>query len=305
LDLRQLKYFVAVARAGSFIAAGRKLNMSQPALGYQIKKLENALGVELLQRLPRGVLPTPAGNELLVHAEAILQRLTEANTAIAVYRATPHRSYVFGVTPTSGQALLPDLLDLCGNDPGLKIALREGLSVELISQITAGQLDMGVCYNPRPHPNMVALPLLREDLFLIGPSDLIGGNTTPIAFAGLSAFPLVLDTRFQLTRGLIERAAQEHGVRLNVTVEAESTNFKRELLVMRRCCTVASYGLFLPEINAGILRGRHIVAPSIDRTLSLIGRPGLPNGDFEFMRTALAPIIEQKIAEGRFCWHSL
>lgn len=305
MDLRQLKYFVAVARAGSFIAAGRQLNISQPALGYQIKKLENALGVELLQRLPRGVLPTPAGNELLVHAEAILQRLTEANTAIAAYRAIPYRSYVFGVTPTSGQALLPDLLDLCDSDRGLKIALREGLSVELISQITAGQLDMGVCYNPRPHPHMVALPLLREDLFLIGPADLIGRNTAPISFADLSAFPLVLDTRFQLTRELIERTAQEHGVRLNVTVEAESTNFKRELLVMRRCCTVASYGLFLPEINAGLLRGRHIVAPSIDRTLSLIGRPGLPNGDFEFMRAALAPIIEQKIAEGRFCWHSL
>lgn len=305
LSLKQLTYFATVVRAGSFIAASRQLNVSQPALGYQVRNLEGLLGVKLLKRLPRGVLPTPAGKELLTHAEAVFERLEEASSAMAAYRVKSTRNYAFGVTPTSGKALVPDLLDVCNRDRRLNIAIREGLSVELVNQVMDGHLDMGVCYNPPPHPHMPVIPLFREDMFLVGPPELIGNKADGVAFAELSAFPLMLDTRFQLTRALIERIAEERGVHLNVTIEIESTDFKRELLVAKRCCTVASYGLFLHEITAGLLRGRPIIEPSINRTLSLIGRPGLPSDDLEFMRATLAPIVAQKITEGHFCWHPL
>lgn len=304
-SLKQLTYFATVARTGSFMAASRELNVSQPALGYQVRKLEGALGVELLERLPRGVLPTPAGKELLGHAEAVMDRLDQASAALAAYRMEPMRDYAFGVTPTSGKALVPELLDACSRDRRLKLQFREGLSAEIVNQLLAGRLDMGVCYNPPPRPHLPVIPLFGENMFLVGPPELIGDDTSGVRFAELSAYPLMLDTRFQLTRGLIERLAQEQGVRLNVTIEIESTDFKRELLVAKRCCTVASYGLFLHEITAGLLRGRHIVAPSINRTLCLIGRPGLPNDDLEFMRATLAPIVAGKIAEGRLCWHPL
>lgn len=303
--LRQLRYFINVARAGSFVAASRQLNISQPALGYQVKKLEEFLGVALLLRLPRGVALTPAGSELLEHGEAIDKQLKQAIAAVEAYRSRPHRIFSFGATPTPGKALVPDLLDLCGPEHGLRIAIREGLSGELFNQVKAGQLDIAVCYDPPQHPDIAAVPLYREDLFLVGPSALIVGETMDIPFAGLPAFPLVLDTGFQLTRTMIERIAQEQGVRLNVALEIEPTSFKREILVANRCCTVVPLGLFLHEIASGELQCRHIVAPSINRVLTLIGRPGLPAADIDFIRGILAPIVARKIAEGRLGWRAL
>jgi LysR family transcriptional regulator, nitrogen assimilation regulatory protein len=301
--LRQLRYFMAVARAGSFVAASRQLNVSQPALGYQVKKLEEFLGVELLVRLPRGVALTPAGGELLGHGEAIDARLKQAIAAIDTYRSKP-RTYLFGATPTPGKALIPDLLGI-SPERKVQIAIREGLSGELFNQVKAGQLDVAVCYDPPPHQSVAILPLYREDLFLVGPPALMGGETADIGFGDLKEFPLVLDSGFQVTRELIEGIAQKRGVRLNVALEIEPTSFKREILVTNRCCTVVPRGLFLHEIASGELNCRHIVRPSINRTLALIGRPGLAADDLDLIHAILTPIVARKIAEGRFGWRAL
>jgi LysR family nitrogen assimilation transcriptional regulator len=304
LQLRQLRYFMAVAQAGSFAAASRQLNVSQPALGYQVKKLEELLGVELLVRTSRGIALTAAGSELVSHGQAIEQRLREAIVAMSAYRARPMRNYSFGATPTPGKALVPDLLEAFAGT-GESITIREGLSVELFKQVRSGDLDIAVCYDPPSNPDVTAVPLYREDLFLVGPAALIDENHKPVEFAELQNYPLVLDTGFQLTRGLIERLARERDVRLNVVLEVEPASFKRELLISNRCCTVVPFGLFLHEISTGELRSRHIVSPSIDRTLTLIVRPGFPSADLEHIQATLVAIVMRKIAEGRLGWRAI
>jgi hypothetical protein len=133
----------------------------------------------------------------------------------------------------------------------------------------------------------------------------MGSDTSDIAFADLQAFPLVLDSGFQVTRALIEGIARERDVRLNVVLEIEPTGFKREILVTNRCCTLVPLGLFLHEIANGELHCRHIVQPSIDRTLALIGRPGLARGDLDLIRAMLTPIVARKIAQGSLGWRAL
>ncbi|MEA2281735.1 MAG: hypothetical protein QOK21_2342, partial [Solirubrobacteraceae bacterium] len=78
MELRQLEYFVAVARHGQFTRAADALWVTQSALSQQIRRLEAELGVALLRRTPRGAEPTPAGEDLLVHAEAALAELARA-----------------------------------------------------------------------------------------------------------------------------------------------------------------------------------------------------------------------------------
>lgn len=303
--LRQLRYFTSIARAGSFVAASRELNVSQPALGYQVKKLEERLGTELLVRLPRGVALTQAGQELLKHATVINEQVNEAIAAVAACHTDPRRQFSFGATPTAGKALVPDLLAQCGAERGLQITIREALSSELLNDVQAGRLDVALCYDPPPQKGIAAFPLYREDLFLVGPPALIGCDPSEIAFAELAHFPLVLDTGSQITRGMIERIAKEHGVRLNVTVEVEPAGFKRELLTAERCCTLVPLGLFLHEIVNHELACRHVVAPSISRVLTLIARAGLPGNDIDFIRALLAPIVARKIDDGRLGWKEL
>lgn len=300
MDLRQLRYFLSVAEAGSFVAASRQLNVSQPALGYQVKKLEEDLGVELLARLPRGVALTPAGIELRLHAEAVLDRLHEARTKVSAFRSKPARTFSFGVTPTAGKAMLADFLAACAGRQAPQVAIREGLTVELVNQVRTAQLDFAVCYDPPSQ--MAAVPLYHEDLFLVGPQSLLHDEGSDIAFAELANFPLVLDTPFQFTRSLIESIACARGVKLNVALQIELVNFKRELLVANRCCTLVPYGLFLDEISANLLQCRQVVDPPIRRTLHLIARPGTTARDFELMHTLLRPIVAEKIAAGRLRW---
>lgn len=81
MDVRQLRYFIGVFEAGSFTAAAHRLGVAQPALSQTVIALENDLGVELLERQPRGVRPTAAGMTLLDHAHIVLRNIERAREA--------------------------------------------------------------------------------------------------------------------------------------------------------------------------------------------------------------------------------
>lgn len=305
MDFRKLRYFATVARAGSFVAASRQLNVSQPALGMRVKELEADLSVRLLDRTARGVVPTAAGEDLLRHCDAIFERVAAARDAMAIHRATPSHHFTLGVTPTPGKALLADLLALCGPQKGLTLTIREGLSVELVEQAKGKRVDMAFCYDPPRSADLTIAPLYREDLYLIGPKQLVSGLGTSMEFDRIADLPLVLDSGFQITRKLIEQVARERGVKLDVRLEIEPINLKRDVLIANDLCTIVPYGLFVDEIEAGALACCRIERPALARTLCLIGRPGLPTMEFNFMRELLKPLIAERIAEERLAWRPL
>ena len=126
MDMRQLRAFVAVARSGSFTAASRALNLSQPALGLQVKALEERLGVVLLVRHSRGARLTEAGRVFLDAATQALDAMAAAERSVARFRHTGPMPVTLGVAPTPGRALLPALLDLAGEDGSYRIMARQG-----------------------------------------------------------------------------------------------------------------------------------------------------------------------------------
>src|SRR5215470_9806570 len=110
MDLRHLRYFAAVAKAGSLTLAARQLNVSQPALSYHLRHLEEELDVELLDRLPRGVALTDAGAALLKRTLALLDDFSALRRILAPFRSSAMQSVTIGMTPTVGRALAPDLI---------------------------------------------------------------------------------------------------------------------------------------------------------------------------------------------------
>ncbi|MFT8242801.1 LysR substrate-binding domain-containing protein [Roseomonas sp. BN140053] len=302
--LRQLRCFVAVARTRSFTAAAAGLHLSQPALGGHVRRLEERLGVVLFERHAKGARLTEAGRAFLPRAEAVLDAAEAAERSVDGFRAAPPRPVSLGVTPTPGQALVPELIQAgAAPDAALRLELRQGLSDELAAQVAAGTLDAALCYDPAAE-GLTATPLFAEDLFLVGRPEVIGPGEE-IALAELPRIPLVLDRPPHGTRRLIDALAAAEGVRLNVRLEIEPSDMKRA--VMRAdggCGSLVPFGLFLDEIAAGRMRARRVVRPRIRRTLFLLLRRALPAEQAAQLAALLRPLVQRRIAEGALGWEA-
>ena len=299
--LRQLRYFLTVAEAGSFTAAAERMHVSQPALGYQVKQLEARFGVALLERHSRGIRPTAAGHALALHARRIMAEVEAAEAALGAFRTAPAEPVSLGVTPTPGRALAPELV-AAALGAGPRIALREGLSDELARLVALGELDAALCYDPVTTERLDILRLYTEDLYLVGPPRLIA-QKGDIAFDELAGLPLVLDGRFQAGRRIIEAIAAAQGAPLDL-IEAEAVTVKRELLVRHGRCSIVPLGLFFEEIGRGQLAARRVVSPRISRTLVLATRRGLAPDTLRGLAAAIVPLVAQRIAAGDLAWRA-
>jgi hypothetical protein len=129
MDLKCLNYFVTVIECGSFARASARLRIAQPALGWQIRKLEEELGAQLLLRHSRGVEPTDAGLRMLGHARVILARAQEAAAELRSLASEPQGTVVLGLTPSVNAMLtLPLLKRLSAEAPQIRMRPVEELS---------------------------------------------------------------------------------------------------------------------------------------------------------------------------------
>ncbi len=167
ITLKQLRFFDAVARFGHFGRAAEHCAVTQPALSMQIKELERELGVELIERRPRGLGLSATGQEIAGRAKRIL---TEARDLadFARYRASvlsgPLR---LGIIPTAAPYILPPLLPVLGEKfPDLELHIRETQTQSLLEELLDGSLDLILVTLPIEHPD-IETSRLFEDRFLL------------------------------------------------------------------------------------------------------------------------------------------
>jgi LysR family nitrogen assimilation transcriptional regulator len=281
MDLRQLRYFVAVARHGSMAAAGRAIHISQPALGEKIRQLEDELGAVLFDRHSRGVRLSATGERLLVHADRILTALEEARADLATLSKERPVRLSLGLNPTASRLFAADLLDAFGSSS--QVLLREGMSNEVQDDVATGRLDAGFCYNPLAGPYNV-MEVCKEPLYLVGPPGIVTTGTD-VPFAELERYPLVLDSGQNVVRSKLDAAARNRGIPLNVAFEVEAVLLKRRLLLRHDHCTVVPHALFAEEIGDGTFNARRIVAPQLRLELCLVVRRDLPAADARLIET--------------------
>jgi DNA-binding transcriptional LysR family regulator len=144
-DLRQLRYFVAIAESGSFRAAAERLHVSQPPLSRQVKDLEDALGARLFDRRSSGVALTSAGKTALAHANEILRGADALAAAFAPARGRSHRPIRIGVTAA---ITVPDGARLARAWqralPGTALEVETGFSRDLVPALREGRLDFAL-----------------------------------------------------------------------------------------------------------------------------------------------------------------
>jgi LysR family transcriptional regulator, nitrogen assimilation regulatory protein len=268
MELRHVRYFVAIAEARSFAAASRQLSISQPALSTRIKELELELGTKLFKRHSRGVVPTETGERLLSHARSVL---VAAERMVSTARATV-KEISIGTSPTPSLTVLPELLEQChARYPDLRILVRHGSGADLHALLANGEIDAVLCYGRSPAGR--ALPLFSEDLVLVGAPGSADAGTGGIDFRELRRLPLVLDHRNHFSRRLIREIARDEKIELDIRDEVDPVVLKRDIILRHQRFSIVPYGLFIDDIAAGTMVAQPIHSPAISLTLYLsLGR---------------------------------
>ena len=267
MDVRQLRYFAEIVEAKSFTKAAERVRVAQPALGLQIRKLEEELGVPLLRRHSRGVEATEAGAVLLKHANAILKQIEQARQEVTDLSGPPRGTIVLGITPTASALLAAPLLRTCRDlYPGISLNVVEGLSEQIMRRLDDNSLDMGFTYNPGAVGGIATEPLLVEDLYVIAPAS-AKLSDAPVPFADVCRRKLILPSRGFGLRDWVEEAAAEKGLAPDVAFEIDSVATVRELVEGGLGWAILPYGAVQHAVDAGRLSAARISRPRLARTM--------------------------------------
>jgi DNA-binding transcriptional LysR family regulator len=211
-DLRQLRYFVAVAEERHFGRAARRLSMTQPPLSQAIRALEETLGVELFARTKRTVELTPVGTDLLPEVRKLLAAAEGLRPLAQSLARGEAGALSLAFVSTADYGLLPQLLrEFAARYSHVRLQLAEATSDVQIDELVAGRIDAGLVIPPLPPRHAAALtylPVMREPLVAALPSAAVRGrrgrgergappdwDEVPVSLAELADLPLVIFPR--------------------------------------------------------------------------------------------------------------
>src|SRR5918998_261438 len=196
MDLRQLRYFVAVAEESHFGRAAQRLHMSQPPLSMQIKGLEAELGVELLNRSTRRVALTDAGRTFLERARAILAAVEEAREAARGAEHGAQGRLHVGFVSTATLSLLPPSIRLFRERfGGVELELKELTSAQQVDALYEGEITVGLVRLPMRAPGIRFEPVSQEQLVVAVPSGHVLEKLDRVPLEAVVDLPLIFFTR--------------------------------------------------------------------------------------------------------------
>jgi DNA-binding transcriptional LysR family regulator len=194
MELRHLRYFVAVAEAGNLSRAAEKLFVAQPPLSLQIRQLEEELGGPLFTRHPKGMRLTPAGDALLPEARDLLERAARLKQDGG--RTAEARTLALGYVPSAGSTVVPDLVRTMRNThPSIEFRLHEMISDEQREALIGGRIDAGLARGGGRHSRMQVAAALPDPFCLAMSSTKAKGLRSTIPLGDYAADSFIAFTR--------------------------------------------------------------------------------------------------------------
>jgi len=237
MELRHLRYFVAVAEAGSLTeAAARKLHTSQPSLSRQIRDLEDEVGAQLLTRRARGIELTPAGRAFLEHARTVLSQV-EAATEAARRVAHPAKPcFAMGFLTGHELTWMPEAVRILRDElPNIDVMISSQYSPLLADGILKGKIDAAVLRRERGVPELAFRLLIKEPLMVVLPSDHRLAALKAISPRDLigETFVTVSDTA-PVLRAVIDNYLKRSGTNIRPAHEADHLSMGMSLIASTR-----------------------------------------------------------------------
>jgi LysR family transcriptional regulator, nitrogen assimilation regulatory protein len=223
MDFRQLRTFSCVAELGSLSKASDKLRIAQPALSRQIKLLEHELRAELFTRSGRGMVLTEAGRLLLARTSGIVRQIDQIRDDIQSAAGAPSGRVVLGLVPTVSCVLSARLARRTVETyPGISLCIVESYSGHLIEWLHRGEMDLAIIYGPSADLHLAIQSLGRDRIVAVGPRGSGLAKKKQVGMDWLLRQRLVLPSHSHGLRALIERAAAQRKLKLDVQLEADS-----------------------------------------------------------------------------------
>lgn len=206
MELHQLEYLLAVAEEGSFSRAARRVGVAQPSLSQQVRKLEDGLGHRLLDRLPKGVVPTEAGRQLLEHARRVLAEIADARRRIGDTPGHVTGSLSVGAIPTIAPFLLPGVLRrFAARWPDVKLTVVEDVTTRLVTMLERGELDVAVTSSLDAPPTVHCEKAAAEPLRLMLPAGHALARRKAVPWAAVAGERLLVLQEMHCLAGQVSR----------------------------------------------------------------------------------------------------
>ena len=278
MELRQLRYFLAIAEHGSFSKAASTLYIAQSALSHQVAQLEGELGQPLFMRLPRGVELTAAGQAFHPHALSIMRQVADARLSVSQAENETVGKVVFGIPHSVSQALaLPLLKAIRTTLPRVELELTEELTGNLIPQLRTGVVQLAILLDDGQLDEFHCQPLLEESLMLISPANAPDAPHGPISLRDALRMPLILPASPHGVRPIVEAAAKQAGLAApHVVADISSISILRTSLLAGLGHTLLPPMPMLHELERGELRAVHISPETLSRRVMLCSSRYIP-----------------------------
>jgi DNA-binding transcriptional LysR family regulator len=254
VDLRQLEILRAVAQTGSFTSAGQQLHLSQSAVSRQILLLEEELKEQLFLRLGRKIRITPAGTTLLGLSERMFEDLERTRASIL----DNQRSVSGTVRLVGGMTVclyvFPPLLKAFRKEhPAVEVKLTPGATPRLVRQLRTGGADLGLLTLPIDDPNLVSIPVMREELMLVTAPTHPLAKRRQITPHDLVGQPFVLFEAGSNSRKTIEEFFVREQIAPRVVTETENVEIIKALVMVGMGMAILPYQAVAREVRAGQL----------------------------------------------------
>lgn len=221
--LDELLAFCRVVEEESFTKASQLLHLSQPAVTKQVARLEEELGIRLLDRRGRKISPTPAGRLVYAYAKRITTTAGDLLTAVQDMNSPGHGDVWVGCVTTIGVYTLPPLLAAYTQSwPDVRVHVKTGQIQETMERVLHNDVDVGFVTVPVSHPDLVTTPLFRDPVVLVASPTFARGLPLPMNVKDLAQVPLVAYQASSRFRTFTDAALEQRGVIPQVVMEFDS-----------------------------------------------------------------------------------
>jgi DNA-binding transcriptional LysR family regulator len=261
LDGKQLRAFTTLARTGSFTLTAKELHLSQSAVSHSMKALEQDVGCRLLDRMGKKVLLTQAGEQLLHHAQKILQEMSATRGSLERLGKWGKGRLRLGVSATACQYILPAVLrEFKECFPQYAITVEPGDTLESIDALRNNRIDLALALEPEREEQFEFHPLFTDELVFLAAPLHPWAVAGAVARAEIPRQNYVLYNKNSYTFRLVEEYFRGEGMVLNTVIELGSMEATKELVKLG-----LGVSILAPWIARKELEERSLVALSLGR----------------------------------------